>query len=253
MKKLLKILAIIMGIIIVLLFSLYLGLNEDVPLSEEGLKAEELTEKMLQSINIEAWDSTRYIQWSFREKNHYLWDRKQNTVLVELGNTSVFLNTKTLNGEVYKNGLNNSPLPPAEAEAEESIQKAWSNFCNDSFWLLAFTKLYDEGVTRSYVALEEGKQGLLITYHQGGVTPGDQYLWILDENGNPIAWKMWTSIIPIGGLEFSWQDWITLPTGAKLAQNHTIGSMNISITNVKSWQKKEDSDRLAEIEILNRL
>ncbi|MEZ4952350.1 MAG: hypothetical protein R2825_02080 [Saprospiraceae bacterium] len=35
-------------------------------------------------------------------------------------------------------------------------------------------------------------------YKTGGVTPSDSYVWLLDENGQPTAWKMWVSITSIG-------------------------------------------------------
>ena len=33
----------------------------------------------------------------------------------------------------------------------------------------------------------------------GGVTPGDTYLWILDDSGRPVAWRVWVKILHIPG------------------------------------------------------
>ena len=92
-------------------------------------------------------------------------------------------------------------------EKEKAIQTAWSLFANDSFWLVAPYKIRDSGTSRKVIILENGEKGLLVTYSSGGVTPGDSYLWILDEDGRPKSWKMWVKIIPVGGLEFTWENW----------------------------------------------
>jgi hypothetical protein len=34
----------------------------------------------------------------------------------------------------------------------------------------------------------------------------------------PKAWRMWVSIIPVGGLETTWEDWKTFQNNLKLQQ-----------------------------------
>jgi len=106
--------------------------------------------------------------------------------------------------------------------------------------LNAPAKVFDPGTSRSIVELKDGTQGLLLSYSSGGVTPGVAYLWLLDEQGLPQKWKMWVSIIQIGGVEATWDDWTTLSTGAKVATNHKLGPLNLTITELKaaqSWQE----------------
>jgi hypothetical protein len=74
-----------------------------------------------------------------------------------------------------------------------------------------------------------------VTYKSGGSTPGDSYLWQLDEFGNPTSYKMWVKIIPIGGLEASWDEWKITQTSAKLPSNHTLLSMNLEISNLEGY------------------
>ena len=51
----------------------------------------------------------------------------------------------------------------------------------------------------------------------------------------PTSYKMWVSIPVIpGGLAFTWDDWTTLPTGAKIATNHASKVLGIDITNLKA-------------------
>ena len=116
------------------------------------------------------------------------------------------------------------------------MQKAYTLFTNDAFWLNAFTQFYNGSTELRIVETNEGDSGLLVTYFNGGLTPGDSYLWTVDANGLPDSWQMWVSILPLGGLEVSWEDWITLPNGAKVAQSHRIGPLNIKISNVKVFQ-----------------
>lgn len=46
---------------------------------------------------------------------------------------------------------------------------------------------------------------------------------------------MWVSIIPIGGLEASWEDWKKTESGAILATTHQILFYELSIQNVKAY------------------
>ena len=82
---------------------------------------------------------------------------------------------------------------------------------------------------------ENGDKALLITYSSGGTTPGDSYLWILDENAKPIGYQMWVSIIPIGGLYASWDNWEIMESGIPLPTLHTILVMDLDLENVKAW------------------
>jgi hypothetical protein len=53
-------------------------------------------------------------------------------------------------------------------------------------------------------------------YASGGSTPGDSYMWSM----KTIYQKLgeWVSIIPVGGLETSWEDWKTFQNNLKMQQ-----------------------------------
>ena len=109
-----------------------------------------------------------------------------------------------------------------------------------SFWLNAPAKAFDPGTTRSLVETEGAEPALLVRYASGGVTPGDAYLWQLDENGVPLSWKMWISIIPIGGLEISWEGWTSLKTGARISTRHQAGPFTVEVEGVSGGNSLQD-------------
>ena len=234
MKKKLKFLLLALGGFIVLMV---LGLaitgwvmNKPLPEGKSGPEAEALADEMLAAINIEAWDDLALLQWEFPGGYRYFWSKKENFVEVKWENMRVLLNPETRSGKVYADGK----IMENGEKKEEMLQHAFHRFANDSFWLVAFTKVRDPGTERKLVELEDGNRGLMITYSSGGVTPGDSYLWILDENGRPLAWQMWVEIIPVGGLRLGWSPWEKLYNGAMVAPVHLGSVFDLVLTDVKA-------------------
>lgn len=195
-------------------------------------KTEQLAQKMLKAVNKEAWDNIRYVQWTFRGKHDYLWDKHNHLVRVQWDDVKVYFNTKTSKGVAFS-----EDIKVTGQDNQELINQAIAYFNNDSFWLCAPMKIYDSGTERSHVTTEDGKEALKVTYTSGGTTPGDSYLWYLNEEGLPIKWQMWVSIIPIGGVSLTWENWKVLGGGAKIAQDHRGSVTNVAISNLKSGQR----------------
>lgn len=190
-------------------------INEPLPVGVEGEKAEMLTDRMFEALNKKAFDSIRYIEFSFRGVHTHQWNRAEKTVIVMWDDQKVKLD-----------------LTQGTGQYSDLERIAYEYFINDSFWLVAPFKARDEGVRRSYVELEESSQsGLLVSYTSGGVTPGDSYLWMLDDQGFPVAWKLWTSNVPIGGLTFTWEDWSD--QGAKFSTFHKSKILELEISNLR--------------------
>lgn len=196
----------------------YFKYNEDLPEGAQGIKADQLANKMLDALNHDAYDATNYIEWTFRGKNHYKWYKSDKRCEVSWKHFKVVLDLKsTHKSKVYvANQLYEG------IEKQKYIDKALAYFSNDSFWLVAPYKVFDSGTERRLVNTEDHKEALLITYTSGGITPGDSYLWHLDSNGKPIAYQMWVDIIPIGGLTATWNDWITTKSGTQLPTKHQL-------------------------------
>ncbi len=230
--KLLKILVLsILALIIIAIATLYFSLNEKLPKGETGQQADNFALKIQDAVKHDDYLDTDYLQWTFRNKNHYIWNKKQGTVEVKWENNIVILNLKNPEKSNVKN--NNVTTE----EREKLLETALSYFNNDSFWIVAPHKLFDKGTTRELVTLEDGSKGLLVKYNSGGTTPGDSYLWKVDKNYLPISYKMWVSIIPIGGIEATWEEWTTTKSGAYLSQQHKLLGFGIPISNLKAWKE----------------
>ncbi|NNE30399.1 MAG: hypothetical protein HKN16_12235 [Saprospiraceae bacterium] len=237
MKKIVKIfkwVGIILLILLAVIFATIFIASEKKPTGVASPEADQLAQEMLTAINKPAWDSTAYIQWTFKGMHEYLWDKERHFSKVSWGDYEVLLDINKIGGIARKDGA----LLSAE-KSEEIIQKAWEYWCNDSFWLNAPSKIFDPGTTRSLVTLKDEREGLMVSYASGGVTPGDSYVWILDENKLPSSYKMWVKIIPVGGVEFTWDKWEELDTGAKIATWHE-GLIDLDISDLEAGYSYRD-------------
>jgi hypothetical protein len=232
-KRFLKIIA---GLIIFLTLPsllffgfLYLRYNEPLPEGTSGPEADELATQMLRSLNENAYRNTDYLEWTFKGAHHYKWYKTNGTCEVSWDDFSVLLDFNDASkSKVFVAGNEYKGI-----EKQDYISKAEAYFNNDSFWLVAPYKVFDKGVKRSVVTTEENKKALLVTYTTGGTTPGDSYLWHLDDLGRPKSYQMWVSILPIGGLEATWEGWVTTDSGAHLPTFHKLLFFGLDMGEVK--------------------
>ena len=235
-KTIVKGVAIALLAPILLLTGGFFYLNQPLPTGTKSAQADSLANRLLVAVHQQAWQRTSLVQWTFDKSHHYLWDKKRNLLAVNWKGVRVLLNLK--NWQKGKAFLENREQTGNQLDKLRG--KAWAFFCNDSYWLIAPTKVFDEGVERRLVKQADGSQALLVTFRSGGVTPGDSYLWLMDNHGLPTKFKMWVSVLPIGGLEASWQDWVELKTGALVPTKHRIGPLELSISDVKAGDSYQD-------------
>ena len=228
MKRWLKITLLTLVSLIALVSLLGWLMHEKRPQGSPGSQAEALTEKMLRAVDAAAWDSIEVVSWNFGDRNLHIWDKKRHYARVQWGSYDVLVDIDPRIGIARKNGQ----IVTGKA-SQKLVNQAWHRWANDSFWLNPIVKAVDPGTERSLIRLEDGSEALLVTYTRGGATPGDSYLWIVDENGRPTHWKMWVNILPVGGLQFSWENWLTLPGGAQVATLRK-GLFNVPIKDIKS-------------------
>jgi len=211
---------------------LYLKYHEDIPTGISGEQADAFANKMLEALQYEDFQKTNYLEWTFKKKHHYKWKKNEGSCYVYWKEYKVNLDLN--NYSQSKAYVHNFKVTGEQAEV--LIDKAIYYFNNDSFWLVAPYKVFDPGTERHLVSLDNGEKALLVTYTAGGTTPGDSYLWKLDQNGRPTSFRMWTSLLPIDGLEASWSDWTTTESGAQLPTFHKILLFGIDMGHVKGSQ-----------------
>ena len=235
MKKFFKIILYVFLLLIIVGATFYFVTNKELPTGTNPKKADELAIKMLNALEHEAFENTEILEWTFRGNHHYKWLKQEGIVHVSWGSNKVILYTKNPeNSEVF--------IDDVKIDSPELIEKAQGYFNNDSFWIVAPYKVFDAGTERSIVS-ENGKELLMVTYTSGGSTPGDSYLWEIDENGFPENFKMWVNILPIGGISATWNNLKPTKSGMYLPETHTLSLLNleIPIENVKAYNPKADA------------
>jgi hypothetical protein len=200
-------------------------LSEPLPTGFTGPQADALAMKIEQTLGKSAYDNLSKIKFSFRN-HHYNWLKMENKATVKWDDYTVHLDlNNTSNSEVLPNSL-------SEDIKSKLITQAIAYFYNDSYWLVAPFKFFDPGVERRLVKLDDAADALLITHTSGGVTPGDSYLWIIDQNGRPTSFKLWVSIIPIKGISATWEGW-TSASCVQFSTHHKLGPLAIEITGLE--------------------
>lgn len=215
--KILKWLLIILGVLILTGVIGCFALSEKRPTGEPTSQADALAQNMLNALNYENHKKTTYFRWDFGGRHNFFYDQQRNKAIINWKGNKVIMQLDTQAGTAYADGVE-----VTGDKKQKLLDKAWAHWCNDSFWMFAPFKVFDPGTTRKIVKDEDGREGLMIEYLSGGVTPGDGYLWLLDDNYMPTGYKMWTSIIPVKGMYASWENYEE-HEGAKYATLHNLG------------------------------
>jgi len=229
MKRLLKVMGWLVLLGVVAVVALYVVLRHSPAEVTAGPEADALAHEIENNIDAGAWGRTRAVRWKAKGGREHLWDRDRNYARVRFGNHEVLLDLSSKNGRAWTGGVE-----IRESKAQRKLlDAAYKWHINDAFWLNPLVKLFDGGTTRSLGKMPDGKRVLQVAYASGGVTPGDRYQWIVGATGRPERWRVWVQVLPVPGMEFSWEGWSKLPTGAWISNQHnSIGLTLVSSSEV---------------------
>ncbi len=223
LRIILKIVAWLIAVLLAVVLVGWLVLRHAMPSPlEPGPGADQLAHDVERSVDTDAWSRTGAVRWSF-SRFHHLWDRTRNLDRVRWGENEVLLDIAAHAGQAFQNG---TPVQNDTAK-KKLVDRAYAAWINDSFWLNPIPKFFDDGVTRSRTVVD-GRTALVVAYSSGGLTPGDRYVWLLDDESRPRAWRLYVSVIPIKGLQVSWEGWTKLSTGAQIATAHRVFGLDFA-------------------------
>ncbi|MBR31036.1 MAG: hypothetical protein CMN77_06955 [Spirochaetaceae bacterium] len=208
---------------------------QSIPDGETGSPADALASKMLAAANLETWNTrVQGVEFRFREKNTYFWDKKRGLVEFQNEDLKVQFSKNTFQGVAWEDGEALSG-----DELAEAVVKANSNFINDSFWLQPAYHIQSPG-TKLY-AVDDST--LRVTFSSGGVTPGDTYVFHLNDKNQIELMEMWVSIIPIEGADADFNNYQTYEPGINVAESRTVlGILTILIDQVKMHSDLKSAD-----------
>lgn len=138
-----------------------------------------------------AWDAVAFVDFSFvatfagfeAANRRHQWDKGRGFLVTTTGEGKERVALDLWDKGGFATDDEGRALT-GEALADR-LEDAWAHFINDSYWLCAPFKVFDDGAVRAAV---DGK--LRITFEKAvGLTPGDAYLYTLDENGRPTQWS----------------------------------------------------------------
>ncbi len=216
MRRALAVLGWIFLALFLAIAGLWAGLRHSATPTTSGPDAEALAHQMVRAVDGEAWNRTGAVRWRVQGRAH-LWDRQRGLARVDWRGNRVLLDVNTQKGRAWRKGVELADGP----EKQKLLHTAYALWINDSFWLNPVVKAFDDGTSRALGTIG-GQRALLVSYASGGLTPGDRYLWILGADARPVAWRIWVKIVPIGGLQFTWEGWTRLATGAWVATSHKV-------------------------------
>ncbi len=215
---------------------------KSVPQGAPGADADALAAKMLAAVNYDAWQKkTAAVAWSFRGDHFHFWDRERDLVEVRWDDYTAQFNKNTLQGRVLEKGQ----LVTDTGEAAELLAKANAFFINDAFWLNPLFHIESPGVELALVA----PNTLKATFTSGGVTPGDVYVFHVDEAGLVKEMQLWVSIVPLKGSAATFENYAVSETGVKTARLYDY-LVTIDIGDLKMYAiypEKGGEDRFAEL------
>lgn len=194
----------------------------------------------------DAFKKVRYIEFTFaveqkgemKTSRQHTWDRHNGDYVLEFTDAKtkdtwkIQFNIDSKKGVAFKNGSQ-----VGEDENAQALERAYAIFCNDTYWLLAPTKLEDPGAKIQFMGHAgkpeaAGSEGEFVVLHvffdkKVGVTPGDQYWFNVTHSGVVHSWRY---VLESGNEgEWLWTDEKDCGMGIRLSTRKVAMDGNMAI------------------------
>ncbi|GAB5554486.1 MAG: hypothetical protein Sapg2KO_40770 [Saprospiraceae bacterium] len=182
-------------------------------LAESDEKAIAIADEVMEAMGgRQAWDTTRYLHWTFFGRRTLLWDKQTGDVRIDVpGDSSIYLvNINEDEGKVQLKGQDIS----ASDSIQNYVERGKSIWINDAYWLVMPFKLKDSGVTLKYLGQDTMLGGtsadvLELTFAEVGRTPDNKYKIYVDLEDRLVKqWDFFTKYDdPKPRFSTPWQDY----------------------------------------------
>lgn len=217
-----------------------------IPEGVAGPEASALLQKMEEATGIDDWNKLAAISFTFsRNGNSHFVDKGRGFIEVIFTKET----QKTRVQYAKENMFCSAWVDEKEIPQEESApycERAYRAHINDYFWLNPIPHFRSTGAVSEKVKENE----LLVRFESGGVTPGDSYLFYLDSQGTPVGFRIWAQVLPLRGIRFSFDDWVTVAGKARVSRLHKSFYRNVSLQNIQGFREYptiETGDRFASL------
>jgi hypothetical protein len=145
----------------------------------------------------EAWDKTRFIQWTFFQRRDWVWDKWTGNVRCDIpsSKTRIAMNINNMSGRVFAHGVEQTN----KDSLDKYLGRGYEMWINDSYWLVMPFKMQDPGVTLKYIGMAPNEFGedcdvIEMTFDNVGVTPENKYhVYISPETSFVTQWDYFSS------------------------------------------------------------
>lgn len=216
----------------VLFTVIFITACQSLPSGNSGEKAEVLKEKMKEAAAVDNFKNTAAVSFLFADRDRIFWDRQSGFYRVEWSSWGddyrVERDRRSGAARIFENGEKVTD----HEERKELYKEAEKKFVNDTYWLIPQVHFDSPGAQSYYI----DDKTLRITFSSGGVTPGDSYVFHLNDENLIKTMEMWVDIIPFSGVDAGFSEYKKTETGVPVAREHSLLLfVSVDLTDMKMY------------------
>ncbi|MBK8698948.1 MAG: hypothetical protein IPN29_05165 [Saprospiraceae bacterium] len=193
--------------------------------SEQSIPAkteDEITAGLLQNLNLKAWQQTDTIHFTSPQGWHYHWYKTNQTLRIEMDSSYILLYTEIKSPDDLM-----ASSRPFTAEEVDQIRKQWHA---DRFRLFGYLISFEASTTKAFIP-SKGNIQMKLTLADDAIHNGYVQHWTLSDTFMPISCVL-RSADNTKVHHISWDRWITLPSGLKLAECYSEDGLRQCFTQI---------------------